>query len=209
MDVHVDTQQQEQQQPLLENTPSPQQKPPKTPTQKTMRKAFKGTAHLAKLLPTGTVLIFQTLSPALTHRGQCQTLTSQAMTLALLTFCGASCFVLSFTDSFRDERGKVRYGVATRTGIWIVDGSVRLPVDEAANYRLRFIDFFHAFAAVLVFVAVALFDQSVVRCFVPEPSEEAKEVLVKLPIGIGLVCSVLFVLFPSKRHGIGFPLSRN
>lgn len=90
-----------------------------------------------------------------------------------------------------------------------MDGSVRLPVDEAANYRLRFIDFFHAFAAVLVFVAVALFDQSVVRCFVPEPSEEAKEVLVKLPIGIGLVCSVLFVLFPSKRHGIGFPLSRN
>ncbi|XP_057457468.1 protein DMP7 [Lotus japonicus] len=203
MDVHVDTQQ-----PLLENAPLPQ-KTPKTPAQKTMRKAFKGTTHLAKLLPTGTVLIFQTLSPAITHRGQCHTLTSKAMTICLLTFCAFSCFILSFTDSFRDERGKVRYGVATMKGIWIMDGSVTLPVDEAAKYKLKFIDFFHAFASILVFVAVVLFDQSVVRCFVPGPSAETKELLVALPIGIGLVCSVLFVLFPSQRHGVGFPLSRN
>lgn len=90
-----------------------------------------------------------------------------------------------------------------------MDGSVTLPVDEAAKYKLKFIDFFHAFASILVFVAVVLFDQSVVRCFVPGPSAETKELLVALPIGIGLVCSVLFVLFPSQRHGVGFPLSRN
>ncbi|XP_061352368.1 protein DMP7-like [Gastrolobium bilobum] len=203
MDVPVETQQ-----PLLENAPTPQ-KTPKTPTQKTIRKAFKGTAHLAKLLPTGTVLIFQILSPVFTHEGQCHTQTSKAMTIGLLTFCSISCFLLSFTDSFRDERGKVRYGMASSNGLWILDASVRLPIDEAAKYRLRFIDFFHAFTSILVFGAIALFDKSVVSCLVPKPSEEAKELLVAVPIGIGLVCSVLFVLFPSQRHGIGFPLSRN
>ena len=203
MDVQVDTQQ-----PFLENAPATQ-KTPKTPTQKTIRKAFKGTAHLANLLPTGTVLIFQILAPAFTHQGQCHTVTSKAMTTGLLTFCSISCFVLSFTDSFRDERGKVRYGVASLNGLLVMDGSVRLPSDEAAKYRLRLIDFFHAFTSILVFVAIALFDKSVVSCFVPKPSEEAKDILVALPIGIGLVCSVLFVAFPSQRHGIGFPLSRN
>ncbi|KAG5033220.1 hypothetical protein JHK85_017202 [Glycine max] len=207
MDVHVTTQE-----PLLENAPTPlllPQKTPKTPTQRTMRKAFKGTSHLAKLLPTGTVLIFQTLSPLFTHQGQCQTLTSKTMTTCLLTLCSISCFLLSFTDSFRDERGKVRYGVASLKGLWVLDASIRVPVDEAEKYRLRFIDFFHAFMSILVFLAVALLDGSVVSCFIPKPSEEAKELLVTLPIGIGIVCSVLFVAFPSQRHGIGFPLSRN
>ncbi|KAJ1393153.1 Protein DMP [Sesbania bispinosa] len=203
MDVHVDTQQ-----PLLENATIPH-KTPKTPTQKTIRKAFKGTAHLAKLLPTGTVLIFQTLSPAFTHQGQCHTMTSKVMTIGLLTFCSISCFLMSFTDSFRDERGKVRYGVASLNGLWIMDASVRILVEEAPKYRLRFIDFFHAFGSILVFGAIALFDESVVKCFVPKPSEEAKELLVSLPIGIGLLCSVLFIVVPSQRHGIGFPLSRN
>ncbi|KAK2434413.1 hypothetical protein P8452_31544 [Trifolium repens] len=201
MDVHVDTQQ-----PLLENPP---QKIPKTTTQKTIRKAFKGTAYLANLLPTGTVLIFQTLSPALTHRGQCHTQTSKFMTLCLLTFCGLSCFLLSFTDSFRDERGKVRYGVATLNGMWVMDGSIKLGIEEAKKYKLRFIDLFHACGSILVFGAIAMFDQSVVTCLAPKPSEEAKELLVVLPIGIGILCSVLFLLFPTQRHGIGFPLSRN
>jgi hypothetical protein len=202
MDVHVDT----QQQPLLENSP---QKIPKTTTQKTIRKAFKGTAYLANLLPTGTVLIFQTLSPALTHRGHCHTQTSKIMTMIFLTFCSLSCFLLSFTDSFRDERGKVRYGVATLNGIWIMDGRIRLPAEEAVKYKLRFIDLFHACGSILVFGAIAMFDQSVVSCLDPKPSEEAKELLVALPIGIGILCSVLFLLFPTQRHGIGFPLSRN
>ncbi|KAK7312829.1 hypothetical protein VNO77_36998 [Canavalia gladiata] len=203
MDVHVATLQ-----PLLENTITGIQKTPKTPAQKTMRKAFKGTAHLSNLLPTGTVLIFQILSPAFTHQGQCLTFRSKAMTIGLLSFCSLSCFLLSFTDSFRDERGKVRYGVASLNGLWVMDASVRLPIDEAAKYRLKFIDFFHAFMAILAFLAIALFDGSVVSCFVPMPSEQTKELLEVLPIGIGLLCSVLLVAFPGQRHGIGFPLSR-
>ncbi|KAJ8747529.1 hypothetical protein K2173_014336 [Erythroxylum novogranatense] len=58
--------------------------------------------------------------------------------------------------------------------------------------------FFHAFMSLLVF-AVALFDSNVNKCFWPTPSEELKDILA--------LHSVL--IFPSKRHGIGSPLSRN
>ncbi|KAJ7981517.1 DUF679 domain-containing protein [Quillaja saponaria] len=198
---------QEAQQPLLGNSSTPP-KQPKTSAQKAIRKTFKLTAHLANLLPTGTVLTFQILSPIFTHQGQCRTTTNKLLTAGLLALCSISCYVLSFTDSFRDERGKVRYGVATSKGLWVIDGSVTLSLDEASKFKLRFIDFFHAFSSILVFISVALFDKNVVKCFDPNPSEEAKELLVALPIGIGVICSLLFVAFPSKRHGIGFPLSR-
>ncbi|KAE7995277.1 hypothetical protein FH972_000095 [Carpinus fangiana] len=111
-------------------------------------------------------------------------------------------------DSFRDGKGKVRHGLATFRGLWVVDG-LPLDAEEAAKYRLRLVDFFHAFMSVLVFAAVALFDQNVVKCFYPTPSGEAKDFLVAFPTGIGVACSLLFAAFPSKRHGIGFPLSRN
>ncbi|GLT41040.1 hypothetical protein SLA2020_151300 [Shorea laevis] len=222
MDINV-----ENQQPLLENKepqevvlgkhqPSsenstaaqPKKKPSKTKRQKVVRKAFKGTAHLAKLLPTGSVLTFQILSPVLTRQGQCKTPVNQYMTMGMVALCAASCFIQSFTDSFRNERGKVRYGVATFRGLWVVDGSVKLSAEEKEKYKLRFVDFFHAFVSLLVFAAVALFDQNVVKCFNPTPSEEVKELLAELPVAIGVVCSVLFVAFPSRRHGVGAPLSR-
>ncbi|GAV74077.1 DUF679 domain-containing protein [Cephalotus follicularis] len=210
MDIKIATEQsglaqQENQQPLLGDA----QKQPKTPAQKVMRKTFKGTAHLSKLLPTGTVLAFQLLSPILTHQGKCHNIVNQYMTLSLLSLCSISCFFLCFTDSFRDERGKVRYGLATRKGFWIIDGSVKLPYEEAAKYKIKFIDFVHAFMSVLVFAAVGMVDQNVVGCFFPVKSEEIKELLVALPVAIGVICGMFFVAFPSYRHGIGFPLSRN
>ena len=90
----------------------------------------------------------------------------------------------------------------------MIDG-LALDAEEAAKYRLRLVDFFHAFMSVLVFAAVALFDQNVVKCFYPTLSDEAKDFLMALPTGIGVACSFLFAAFPSKRHGIGFPLSRH
>ncbi|EEF44369.1 protein DMP7 [Ricinus communis] len=200
---------QEYLQPLLDNPLIvPTQKPTKTPAQKAIRKTFKGTGHLAKLLPTGSVLAFQILSPILTHQGQCRTTTSMSLTLALLTTCALSCFLLCLTDSFRDERGKVRYGLATFRGLWVLDGSLKLSAEEAESYKLRFIDFLHAFMSALVFGAVAFFDKNVVNCFCSNPSEEVKDLLVAVPVGVGVVCSILFLRFPTKRHGIGTPLSR-
>ncbi|PON97834.1 hypothetical protein TorRG33x02_064240 [Trema orientale] len=199
-------------QPLLGNEVVVPSKQPKTPGQKAMRKTFKGTAHLANLLPTGSVLAFQILSPAFTHQGQCRSAVSRATTLGLLACCAASCFLLCFTDSCRDHRGKVRYGIATFGGLWIIDGSSAdavIAAEEAAKYRLRAMDFVHALASLLVFAAVVAFDQNVVKCFCPSPSQEAKELLVAVPVAVGVVCSLFFVAFPSRRHGIGFPLSRH
>ncbi|CAI0461206.1 unnamed protein product [Linum tenue] len=45
-------------------------------------------------------------------------------------------------------------------------------------------------------------------CFFREPTEEVKELLSTLRLGIGLVSSLLFLAFPTKRHGIGTPLSQ-
>ncbi|KAK4766498.1 hypothetical protein SAY87_008140 [Trapa incisa] len=203
---------QESMQPLLPGTSAPSEpgKQPKTPAQRAMRKTFKGTAHLSNLLPTGTVLAFQILSPVVTDQGRCPNTASWAMTLGVIVLSAASCFFCCFTDSVRDSRGKVRYGVATFKGLYIIDSSIPvvLSPEEAAKYRLRLIDFFHAFMTSLVFVAVALFDQKVVKCLYPAPSTEARKMLVAVPACIGIICSLFFIAFPSRRHGIGFPLSK-
>ncbi|KAF1861565.1 hypothetical protein Lal_00025933 [Lupinus albus] len=167
---------------------------------------FKSTAHLANHLPTGTVLSFQLLSPIFTNQGHCDSVT-KFMTIALITICGASCFVLCFTDSFRDNKGNICYGFVTFKGLCVIDGSTILPHELDSKYRLRFIDFMHAVMSILVFAAIALFDENVVSCFFPSPSNEIEEILIALPVGIGVFCSMLFVAFPTQRHGIGFPIS--
>lgn len=174
--------------------------------QKAITQTFKSTAHLANLLPTGSVLAFQLLAPILSNRGHC-TNANKTMTSCLLILCGLSCFILSFSDSFRDDDGEVHYGLATFKGLWVIDGNRPLSPEKAAGYKMRFIDFVHAFMSILVFAAVALFDQNVVSCFYPIPSEDMKQVLNVLPVAIGVVSSMMFVTFPTTRHGIGFPLS--
>ncbi|XP_008371416.3 protein DMP4-like [Malus domestica] len=196
----------EQKLPLLQDAPKSATEEERTLIQKAIRQTFQSTAHLANLLPTGTVLAFQLLAPIFTNLGNCDSV-SRSMTAGLVALCGASSFLLSFTDSFRDKNGNVCYGFATFKGLWIIDGSANISPEVAANFRLQFIDFLHAFMSILVFAAVALFDQNVVNCFYPTPSDEAQEVLTALPVGIGVICSMLFVVFPTKRHGIGFPLS--
>lgn len=132
---------------------------------------------------------------------------SRNMTAALVGLCGISCFLQSFTDSFKDKDGNVCYGFATIRGLWVIDGSASLPPPQALKYRLQLIDFLHALMSILVFSAIALFDDNVVNCFYPSPSKEAKEILTALPVCIGIFCSMFFVAFPTRRHGIGFPLS--
>ncbi|CAN1844618.1 Protein DMP7 [Linum perenne] len=202
--------------PLPPSTPSPlelqpkgelQPKKKKRPTRKAIKKTFKATTLLTKLLPTGSVLTFQIMSPILTNQGKCLTPISRYMALSLLTLCALSCFFQCLTDSFKDAKGKVRYGLATFKGLWVIDGSRKLlSPEEASRYRLRFLDVFHATMSVLVFGAVALFEKNVVNCLFPEPSEKVKEFLTIVPFGIGLVSSLLFLAFPTKRHGIGNPV---
>ncbi|CAI9108227.1 OLC1v1007789C1 [Oldenlandia corymbosa var. corymbosa] len=180
----------------------------KTLVQKAISQTFESTAHLANLLPTGSVLAFQLLSPIFTNQGECDPV-GRSLTSILIALCGLSCFILSFTDSFKDEKGNLCYGFATPHGLWIIDGSTTIPPAIAAQYRLKSIDFVHAFMSILVFAAITLFDQDVVKCFYPLPSDETREILTAVPVGIGVISSMLFVAFPTKRHGIGFPLTAN
>ncbi|KZV53224.1 hypothetical protein F511_21481 [Dorcoceras hygrometricum] len=174
--------------------------------QQAISQTFESTAHLANLLPTGTVLAFQLLSPIFTNQGRCDPV-SRMLATSLISVCGLSCFLLCFTDSIKDQRGNVCYGFATFRGFWIIDGSMNLQPEVAAKYRLKFIDFAHAWMSILVFGAIALFDQNVVGCFYPNPSGEVQEMVTALPVGIGVICSMLFVVFPTRRHGIGFPVA--
>lgn len=79
---------------------------------------------------------------------------------------------------------------------------MKLLPEESAEYRIGFRDCFHAVLTVVVFIVVALFDQNVVGCFYPEPSEEMKDMLVNVPAVVGIICTGLFVLFPSTRHAV-------
>ncbi|XP_047330560.1 protein DMP7-like [Impatiens glandulifera] len=190
---------------LLQNQPplTRRRKPKKSKTKRAAKKTFKASDELSNLLPTGTILFFQTLAPVITQQGK-------YLTAAFLSLCTASIFFTSFTDSFIDSKGKVRYGVATFRGIWVIDSSEEcggLSKEEAAKYKVGYIDFFHACLSVLVFVGVTLFDKDVINCFFSEASKTIEEILLIIPIVITVVCSVLFVLFPTKRHGIGHPLS--
>ncbi|PKA47259.1 hypothetical protein AXF42_Ash017204 [Apostasia shenzhenica] len=177
-----------------------------SPAQKAIAKTFQSTAELAKLLPTGTVLAFQILSPLLTNGGDCLP-TNRSMAAALVLLCALSCFALSFTDSFRDAGGKVRYGFATFRGMWVIDGTAQLTATEAAAYRMRFIDFAHGFMSVILFAAIALLDPNFVSCFYPSPAPETEQMLVGMPVAMGVLGGAFFVTFPTTRHGIGFPLS--
>ncbi|GLJ26020.1 hypothetical protein SUGI_0499050 [Cryptomeria japonica] len=82
-----------------------------------VNRALNLTAHLNNLLPTGTMLAFQVLCPIFSNGGQCDHL-HKILTAGLLTLCGISSFVLSFTDSFRAPNGKIYYGFATPRGLW-------------------------------------------------------------------------------------------
>nr|GFB63666.1 protein DMP3-like [Tanacetum cinerariifolium] len=110
---------------------------------------------------------------------------------------------------FKSEDGQLYYGFATFQGMWLFDNYELNNVPDLSKYRLRFIDWVHALLSVLVFGAVALRDRNVVNCFYPSPGHEAQEVLDIVPIGVGLLSSALFVVFPTRRHGIGYPITPN
>lgn len=188
-------------------TPPPP--PPPSLSQRALSQTLTSTANLANLLPTGTLLAFQLLTPIFTNNGSCDSATRPA-TFLLLAFLATSCILACFTDSFKSSDGNLFYGFATFKGMWLFDypaaqSSGQLP--DLRNYRLRVIDVVHAVLSVLVFVAVALKDKNVLSCFYPMPEHETQEVLDIVPIGIGLICSLLFVVFPTRRHGIGYPVT--
>ncbi|KAK1582545.1 hypothetical protein Q3G72_016112 [Acer saccharum] len=75
---------------------------------------------------------------------------------------------------------------------------------ELAKYRIRLIDFVHAFCSWLVFIVYAMCSSDVMRCFYPHPSDNVNVLVMNLPLAVGSAVSFLFMLFPTKRRGIGY-----
>ncbi|GFQ03606.1 hypothetical protein PHJA_002504400 [Phtheirospermum japonicum] len=166
-----------------------------------------GIGNLIKLLPTGTVFLFQFLNPLLTNNGQCHTI-NKYLSGILITLCGFSCCFASFTDSYTDSQGNIHYGIATRNGLW-PNSSRDSSAKDLSAYKLRLGDFVHAFFALVVFGVVSLLDPNSVECFYPSFESTQKILLMVLPPAIGTVASSIFVLFPNNRHGIGYPFTQD
>uniref|UniRef100_A0A6M2EPB3 DUF679 domain-containing protein n=1 Tax=Populus davidiana TaxID=266767 RepID=A0A6M2EPB3_9ROSI len=194
---------------INKNEPETPKSRPPTFSQRAISQTLTSTANLANLLPTGTLLAFQILTPIFTNNGACDSATAPA-TSVLLALLAVSCFLGSFTDSVKSPTdGQVYYGFATMRGMFLFDcpDPVGSGLSDLRKLKLRFIDVVHAVLSVLVFVAVALRDKNVLSCFYPMPKHETQEVLDVIPVGIGLICSFLFLAFPTRRHGIGYPVS--
>lgn len=167
-----------------------------------VNRALNGAAHLNNLLPTGTMLTFQVLCPVFSNGGQCDLL-HKYLTAGLLAFCGLSTFLLSFTDSFRaPDGGKIYYGLATPRGLWTF-GSRKGSALDTSRLRLKFLDFVHAFLSVLVVLSLGVANFDVVDCFYPEMP---RVYMNTVPVVAGFLISMLFVLFPTTRRGIGHPV---
>ncbi|KAJ4823656.1 Protein dmp2 [Turnera subulata] len=161
-------------------------------------KTLNGLGNLIKLLPTGTVFVFQFLNPVLTNDGQCHTI-NKYLSGILIGLCGFSCCFSCFTDSYVDSDGVTHYGIATKKGLWPSSKT-----EDLSSYKLRFGDFVHAFFSLIVFAVLSLLDTNTVRCYYPSFETTEKTLLVVLPPVIGVISGGVFMLFPNNRHGIGY-----
>jgi len=159
-----------------------------------------GTARLNVLLPTVTILAFSIFAPLLTDDGECKAFNRWLMGI-FLALLAVSCVFFTLTDSFRSATGRLYYGVATFRGIWTFNGGKKKP-RVPSDYRLRWSDLFHASLSLVSFLAFAGLHQDVVKCYYPALP---RKVTNTLPLVVGFFVSILFVVFPSKRRGIGYP----
>ncbi|XP_057779699.1 protein DMP4-like [Salvia miltiorrhiza] len=178
---------------------------PSSSTSRPVQKTLASAANLANLLPSGTVLAFQTLAPSFSNKGVCH-LSNRYLTAWLIGACSVVCFLSSFTDSFTDSEGRLHYGVATWKGMMILNGDDDDDDEmDLSRFRVRLIDLFHAWAALAVFMAFALCDANVQGCFFPWA---APELVVNLPLAAGVFSTFFFTIFPTTRRGIGYSCQR-
>ncbi|XP_043711957.1 protein DMP4-like [Telopea speciosissima] len=160
-----------------------------------------GTARLNVLLPTATILAFTIFAPLLTNDGKCDNFNRWLMAV-FLGISAASCVFFTFTDSFRTASGRLYYGIATINGIWTFNYGGRKRPCRPSDYKLRWADLFHASLSLIAFLTFAGSNYDVVLCYYPSMP---RMVTNTVPLVVGFVISVLFVVFPSKRRGIGYP----
>ncbi|KAK7384989.1 hypothetical protein VNO78_30694 [Psophocarpus tetragonolobus] len=170
---------------------------------KGVQKTLSKTSLLGNFLPTGTLLTFEMVLPSIYKNGQC-THIHTLMTHFLLSICALSCFFFHFTDSFHGPDGVVYYGFVTPGGLSVFKPglpAVAVPKDD--KFKVGFTDFVHAVMSVMVFVAIAFSDHRVTNCLFPGREKDMEQVRETFPLMVGIVCSGLFLVFPTSRRGIG------
>ncbi|EYU28766.1 hypothetical protein ABFS82_12G101000 [Erythranthe guttata] len=167
-----------------------------------VQKTLSKTSLLANFLPTGTLLTFEMVLPSISSNGECSAVTNH-MIYSLLLLCTLSCFFFHFTDSFRGPDGKLYYGFVTPNGLAVFKAGLGVDVPKDDKFKVGFSDFVHAMMSALVFVAIALSDHRVTGCVFPGHGAELKEVMQSFPLMVGIICSGLFLVFPTTRYGIG------
>ncbi|CAN6214175.1 unnamed protein product [Urochloa humidicola] len=180
----------------------------KKPPPPLVDKTLCGVSDIIKLLPTGTVTAFHALAPSFSNHGACG-VASRYLTAALVGACAASCVLLSFTDSLVCCDGRLHYGVATPRGFYPFnfDGTCeerRRKFGDLPQMRVRPLDFVHALVSSVLFVVVALGNAGVQSCLFPDIGVDVREVLMNLPVGLGLLASMVFMIFPTTRKSIGY-----
>ncbi|XP_078182326.1 protein DMP7-like [Carex rostrata] len=169
----------------------------------TLNLVLSGTARLNMLLPTATILGFTIFAPLFTNDGHCKTI-NKWLTIVFISLCAASCIFFSLTDSFRSPTGRhMYYGIATWDGIWTFNARLRRRrVANLVDYRLRWMDLFHVVLSLVAFGTFAACHHNVVACYY---ASAPRKLINSAPLVVGFVVSMLFVLFPSRRRGIGYP----
>lgn len=178
-------------------------KPRRAIMAKGVQKTLSKTSLLGNFLPTGTLLTFEMVLPSIYKNGQC-THVHVIMIHFLLVMCALSCFFFHFTDSFHGADGNVYYGFVTPKGLSVFKpglADVAVPKDD--RYKVGFQDFVHAVMSVMVFVAIAVSDHRVTNCLFPGRERDMDQVRESFPLMVGVVCSSLFLVFPTSRRGIG------
>ncbi|KAL5701575.1 hypothetical protein ACHQM5_026899 [Ranunculus cassubicifolius] len=171
-----------------------------------MDKTLGTVANLAQLLPTGTVFAFEALSPSFTNRGTCYT-TNRYLTAILIVLCTLSVCFFTITDSLKGSNKKLYYGIATFGGFYVLnydnEEEERLDETKLRALRLRPRDYTLVFFSCLAFLALAVGDSDVQKCFTLGKEENSKELYRNLPLGIGFLVTLVFCIFPTSRKGIG------
>ncbi|KAF0920456.1 hypothetical protein E2562_035167 [Oryza meyeriana var. granulata] len=184
-------------------------KPP-TPPPAVVDKTMCAACDILKLLPTGTVLAFHELAPSFTNHGGACGAASRYVTTALIVACATSCVLFSFTDSLVSRAdGRLYYGVATRRGFrpFNFEGTREEMEDrfgDLPGMKVRALDFVHALVSAVVFVVVALGNAEIQGCLFPDVGPSVREMLNNLPVAFGLMASMVFMIFPTTRKGIGY-----
>ncbi|PUZ61023.1 hypothetical protein GQ55_4G237000 [Panicum hallii var. hallii] len=176
-------------------------------------KVLSVSANLAKLLPSGAVLVFQTLSASFTNQGSCNT-ANKWLSALLVGFLTAACIFLTFTDSIVHDN-RIYYGVALpgRLKVFALSRAeerrlLRVLKKDLVERRLKTLDWVHAFFTAIVFLSIAMGDVGLQKCFFPDLDSlnmrNVKELLRNAPLGLALLSSFVFMIFPTTRHGVGF-----